>query len=89
MERELLVERTQSGLAAARARGRVGGRRRSFTPAQQREAQRLYDLRGVTVEQIARAVKSSPSTVYRYLEVDGSWVSDRPGRRDRDRQNQP
>ena len=30
MERELLVERTQSGLAAARARGRVGGRRRSF-----------------------------------------------------------
>ncbi len=27
MERELLVERTQSGLAAARARGQVGGRR--------------------------------------------------------------
>jgi DNA invertase Pin-like site-specific DNA recombinase len=29
MERELLIERTQSGLAAARARGRVGGRRRA------------------------------------------------------------
>jgi DNA invertase Pin-like site-specific DNA recombinase len=71
MERELLVERTQSGLAAARARGRVGGRRRSFTPAQEREAQRLYDLRQMTIDQIAKAVGSSTSTVYRYVVVDG------------------
>jgi DNA invertase Pin-like site-specific DNA recombinase len=69
MERELLIERTQSGLAAARARGRVGGRRRSYSSAQQREAQRLYELRQMTVEQIAKAVGSSPSTVYRYLET--------------------
>lgn len=70
MERELLIERTQSGLAAARARGRVGGRRRSFTEAQAREAQRLYNLGQLTVDQIARAVGTSTSTVYRYLEVD-------------------
>jgi DNA invertase Pin-like site-specific DNA recombinase len=70
MERELLVERTQSGLAAARARGRVGGRRRSFTAAQEREAQRLYETRQLTMEQIARAVGSSSSTIYRYLTVD-------------------
>ena len=70
MERDLLIERTQSGLAAARARGRVGGRRRTFTPAQEREAQRLYDTRAMTVDQIARAVGSSTSTVYRYLIVD-------------------
>ena len=70
MERELLVERTQSGLAAARARGRVGGRRRTFTAAQQREAQRLYDTKAVSMEQIAKAVGSSPSTVYRYLQVE-------------------
>src|SRR6476646_10745446 len=31
MERELLIERTQSGLAAARARGRVGGRRCAYS----------------------------------------------------------
>ena len=48
MERELLIERTQSGLAAARARGRVGGRRRSFSAEQEREAQRLYELRQLT-----------------------------------------
>jgi DNA invertase Pin-like site-specific DNA recombinase len=71
MERELLIERTQSGLAAARARGRVGGRRRAFTSAQEREAQRLYETRQMTVEQIARAVGSSPTTVYRYLKLDG------------------
>ena len=70
MERELLIERTQSGLAAARARGRVGGRRRTFTPGQQREAQRIYDLREMSVEQIARAIGSSTSTVYRYLTAD-------------------
>jgi DNA invertase Pin-like site-specific DNA recombinase len=81
MERELLIERTQSGLAAARARGRVGGRRRSFTPAQEREAQRLYDLRSMTVEQIARALSSSPSTVYRYLHA-GSPDSQEPTHRE-------
>jgi len=70
MERELLVERTHSGLAAARARGRVGGRRRAFTLAQEREAQRLYETRQMTMDQIARAIGSSPTTVYRYLRVE-------------------
>ena len=69
MERELLIERTQSGLAAARARGRVGGRRRSFTAEQEREAQRLYDRRQLTAEQIAKAVGTSTSSLYRYLHV--------------------
>lgn len=70
MERELIIERTHSGLAAARARGRVGGRRRTFTPAQERQAQRLYDAKVLTLEQIAKAVGSSTSTVYRYLKLE-------------------
>jgi DNA invertase Pin-like site-specific DNA recombinase len=70
MERELLIERTQSGLVAARTRGRVGGRRRAFTPAQEREAQRLYETRQMTMDQIAKAIGSSPSTVYRYLVLE-------------------
>jgi DNA invertase Pin-like site-specific DNA recombinase len=70
MERELLIERTQSGLAAARARGRAGGRRRSFTAVQQREAQRLYNTRQMTMDQIARALGTSQSTIYRYLSVE-------------------
>jgi DNA invertase Pin-like site-specific DNA recombinase len=67
MERHLLIERTQSGLAAARARGRVGGRRRSYTAQQEQQAQRLYDQRELTVDEIARVVGASPTTVWRYL----------------------
>ncbi len=37
MERELIVERTRAGLAAARAKGRIGGRRPKFTDEQWRE----------------------------------------------------
>lgn len=37
MERELIVERTRAGLAVARAKGRVGGRRPKFTDEQWRE----------------------------------------------------
>jgi DNA invertase Pin-like site-specific DNA recombinase len=78
MERDLLIERTQSGLAAARSRGRVGGRRRTFSPEQQREAQRLYDLRVMTVDQSAGAVGISPSTIYRYLRWQNGSDAGRP-----------
>ncbi|HBN0910725.1 TPA: recombinase family protein [Escherichia coli] len=37
MERELIVERTRAGLAAARAKGRFGGRRPKLTDEQWRE----------------------------------------------------
>jgi DNA invertase Pin-like site-specific DNA recombinase len=78
MERELLIERTQPGLAAAQARGRLGGRRRSFTADQRRAAQRLYDPRVMTMDQIAAAVGSSPSTIYRDLVTDGRRPADQP-----------
>ena len=45
-QRELIVEGTHEGLAAARARGRNGGRRPRLTPAQVRHARELYDERG-------------------------------------------
>src|SRR5918911_3059087 len=41
LQRELIVANTRDGLAAARARGRTGGRRPKLTPAQVRQAQRL------------------------------------------------
>lgn len=43
---------TNDGLASARARGRVGGRRPKFTEDQAALAQRLYDEREKTVQQI-------------------------------------
>jgi DNA invertase Pin-like site-specific DNA recombinase len=69
MERDLLVERTNSGLAASRARGRKGGRKREFSPADVRKAQKLYDARELSVSDIARTMGVSRQTLYRYIDT--------------------
>lgn len=69
MERDLLIERTNSGLAASRARGRKGGRKREFSPAAVRRAQDRYDQGELSVAEIARLAGVSRQTLYRYLVV--------------------
>ena len=64
-ERERIAERTKEGLAAARARGRVGGRPPSLTPAQKAEVIRLRDKEGRGIAEIARLFRVSPQTVRR------------------------
>ena len=65
-ERQLVQERTQAGLAAARARGRVGGRPTVMTPAKIRTARRmLHD--GETLTTVAAALSVSRTTLYRHL----------------------
>lgn len=77
-ERALLVERTHDGLAAARARGRVGGRKKALRPRQADLAQQMYDELGPdgkrkhTVQDIARELGVARTTIYRYLERDSS-----------------
>jgi DNA invertase Pin-like site-specific DNA recombinase len=70
MERDLLIERTNSGLAASRARGRKGGRKREFSPKAVRKAQERYDKGELSVAEIARIAGVSRQTLYRYLEID-------------------
>jgi len=72
-EHSMMAARTRDGLAAARARGRVGGRKPKMSPAQVAEARRLYDERNMTVQQIADLFGVSRPTVYRALSVD--WPS--------------
>lgn len=73
-ERELIVERTKDGLQAARARGRVGGRKKALRPRQVDLARSMYDEKGAdgkrryTVQEIAEELGVSRPTVYRYLE---------------------
>lgn len=67
-ERDLVRERTYAGLAAARARGRVGGRKPALTPHKAALARRLYDEREHTVSQIAETVGVSRATIYRHLQ---------------------
>ncbi|MEU8890427.1 helix-turn-helix domain-containing protein [Streptomyces sp. NPDC048442] len=59
---------TNDGLASARARGRVGGRRPKLTADQAELAQQLYDAREKTVQQIAGMFNVPPSTVYGHLD---------------------
>jgi DNA invertase Pin-like site-specific DNA recombinase len=65
-EREMIRSRTMDGLAAARARGRLGGRKPKLTKSQIRHAQEQYQ-QGKTVEDIASLLGVSRPTIYRVL----------------------
>src|SRR5690349_25125691 len=52
-QRELIVEGTHEGLAAARARGRTGGRKPKLTPGQIKHVRELYAEGDKTVADIA------------------------------------
>jgi DNA invertase Pin-like site-specific DNA recombinase len=72
-QRELIVEGTREGLAAARARGRTGGRKPKLNDRQAATVRRMYAAAGPdgkrqhTVAEIAEAVGVHRTTVYDYL----------------------
>ena len=66
-ERDLLRERTQVGLEAARARGRNGGRPRLLDSPKIQRAKQLHEAGNMTPKEIADAVGVSVATLYRYL----------------------
>lgn len=66
LERDLIVERTRAGLAAARAQGKVGGRPKSLQPADDRMIMTLFS-EGEYVADIAAKFGVSESTVFRSL----------------------
>ncbi|EGF1644020.1 flagellar phase variation DNA invertase Hin [Salmonella enterica] len=68
MERELIVERTLAGLAAARAQGRLGGRPRAINRHEQEQEQisRLLE-KGHPRQQLAIIFGIGVSTLYRYF----------------------
>ncbi len=75
-ERDLIVEGTLDGLAAARARGRVGGRRPKLAKHQLTLARDMYDTIGddgkrqYTVQEIAETFGVTRATVYRHLKPE-------------------
>ena len=66
MERELTVERTRAGLAAARKLGRVGGRKRRMTDSKIKAARRLL-AGGTPPRDVAENLGVSVPTLYRWL----------------------
>jgi len=71
-DREAIVEGTLEGLAAARARGRVGGRRPGLSQRQLDQAQMMYDSGEHTGEQIAATFGVARGTLYRHLHAHSS-----------------
>ncbi|MGG5173175.1 recombinase family protein [Pseudarthrobacter sp. J1738] len=71
MERELMVERTQAGLRAAREQGRVGGRKRIMTEAKIRSARKLLK-QGTPPREVATSLGVSVPTLYRWVPAAGA-----------------
>lgn len=69
-EAALIAERTAAGLAAARARGRTGGRKPKMTPVLVERAQRMYDSKTFTMAEIAATCGVSPMAIYRHIRTD-------------------
>ncbi len=71
-EGDLIRERTMAGLAAARARGRHGGRKFELTKNQIRLAQSAMANRDTRVAQLCEELDISRATLYRYVGPDGA-----------------
>jgi DNA invertase Pin-like site-specific DNA recombinase len=67
MERELIRERTNAGLAAARARGRKGGRKPKLNAKQIAHARKLLEDRTTTIKDVAASLGVNRATIYRTL----------------------
>ena len=69
-EREVIKERTNAGLQAARARGRLGGRPtiQSRDPKKIALARQLYDDGRMTVQVICEQLHIGRATLYRYIQ---------------------
>jgi DNA invertase Pin-like site-specific DNA recombinase len=84
-ERNLIRERTMAGLAAARARGKKGGRRKALDKEKTQRLYKLYDetnadgSRKYAINEICEMMGISRSSLYRYLSQKENFVSSEPG----------
>jgi DNA invertase Pin-like site-specific DNA recombinase len=75
-ERELISERTRAGLAAARARGRSGGRPYKMTPVKLRLAMAAMGKPETNVSELCEELSITRQTLYRHVAPDGSLRAD-------------
>src|SRR6184192_1649006 len=71
-ERDIIKDRTNAGLRAARARGRLGGRPKAKmldNPKKVALAQSLYENENNTIDEICKTLHISRATLYRYIKT--------------------
>jgi len=74
-ERSILRDRTNAGLVAAKARGRVGGRPKSFTDDDLAAAKAMLKDPDLTAKDVAERLNMSVATLYRYLPAARATVT--------------
>lgn len=67
-ERETIVENTHAGLASARARGRIGGRKDKLSTEQKESIKKLNNVRTHSVGDICKLYKISKPTFYKTIQ---------------------
>jgi DNA invertase Pin-like site-specific DNA recombinase len=76
-ERDLIRERTLSGLASARARGRIGGKPKGLSKeadAKANTAVTLYQSNNHSIKEIMEQLNISKQTLYNYLRIKGVTI---------------
>jgi hypothetical protein len=81
LERDRLIERTNAGLAAAKARGRKGGRKRALSAEQEALALDMMKDGSRSMAQVAKLMNVSRSTISRLVERAGGRILPRHGAR--------
>lgn len=78
-EREIIRERTNAGLTAARARGRKGGRKPGLSEEAKKKARiaESYYREEMPVDEIAKSLDISKATLYKYLRFRGVGIGAR------------
>ncbi|WP_010676335.1 recombinase family protein [Bacillus timonensis] len=66
LEADIISERTLAGLASARSRGKLGGRKR-INPSKVKNAIELYDTQKYTIAEITEMTGVKKPTLYKYL----------------------
>ena len=78
-ERNLIQERTNAGLAAARARGRVGGRPKGLNEDKRKLAIKLYNEKQHPVDKICEMMGISKPTLYSYVKSESNMNLNKEG----------
>jgi DNA invertase Pin-like site-specific DNA recombinase len=68
-ERDIIKERTNAGLAAARTRGKLGGRPKALSPERIKLARKLYADTSTSVAEICKMLGISRHTLQRYVKI--------------------
>ena len=68
-EKDVIKERTNAGLKAARARGRVGGRPKKLSDKQMNLLKTLHQDKDTSIADISKILGISKKTVYNYLNM--------------------